>query len=57
MADLLGQRLVVGVGKPRRGKHGKRPGPPVHDDLCAYVDRRGVTRHTSSLPAPRTSCG
>ena len=31
-------------GKPKRAKNG-RPGPPVHDDLCAYVDRHGVTRH------------
>jgi putative transposase len=31
-------------GKPRRGK-GKKPGPPVHDDLCAMVDKHGVIRH------------
>ena len=24
---------------------GKRPGPPVHDDLCAVLDEHGVTRH------------
>ncbi|MGE9807412.1 IS3 family transposase [Janibacter sp. G1551] len=31
-------------GKPKRGK-AKRPGPPVHDDLCAVLDKHGVTRH------------
>ncbi len=29
----------------KKGKGGKRPGPPVHDDLCAYEDNHGVTRH------------
>jgi putative transposase len=28
----------------RRGKNGKKPGPPVHDDLCTVVDKRGVVR-------------
>ena len=28
-----------------RGKNGKKPGPPVHDDLCAVVDEDGRTRH------------
>lgn len=31
-------------GKPKRGKH-RRPGPPVHDDLCAVVDEHGRKRH------------
>ena len=31
-------------GKPRRSKH-RRPGPPVHDDLCAVTDEHGRTRH------------
>ena len=31
-------------GKPRRGRP-KKPGPPVHDDLCAVVDKHGVIRH------------
>ena len=31
-------------GKKRR-RNGKKPGPPVHDDLCAVVDKHGVTRH------------
>lgn len=32
-------------GKVKRGKNGKRPGPPVHDDLCAVVDDKGRVRH------------
>ena len=31
-------------GKPKKGK-AKRPGPPVHGDLCAVVDEHGVIRH------------
>ncbi len=37
-------------GKPKRGKNGK-PGPPVHDDLCAVVDKHGVTRHVFAADA------
>jgi putative transposase len=29
----------------KRGKNGKRPGPPVHDDLCAVTDEKGQIRH------------
>lgn len=34
------------------GRAGKKPGPPVHDDLCAFEDDHGVTRHhfTASKP-------
>src|SRR5699024_342258 len=28
-----------------RAKRGERPGPPVHDDLCAVVDADGRVRH------------
>src|SRR5699024_10037180 len=28
-----------------RAKNGKRPGPPVHDDLCAITDADGRDRH------------
>ncbi|CAN7546944.1 DDE-type integrase/transposase/recombinase [Microbacterium foliorum] len=38
-------------GKPKRGK-GRRPGPPVHDDLCAVVDEHGRTRHVFAADAP-----
>ncbi len=29
----------------KRGSNAKKPGPPVHDDLCAITDKHGVTRH------------
>jgi hypothetical protein len=38
-------------GKPKKGK-AKKPGPPVHDDLCAYVDEHGVTRHAFTAEEP-----
>ncbi len=36
----------------KRAKNGKRPGPPVHDDLCAVVDEHGRTRHVFTAEAP-----
>ncbi len=38
----------------KRGRNGKKPGPPVHDDLCAVVDEKGRCV-TCSPPTPRTS--
>jgi len=38
-------------GKPKKGK-AKKPGPPVHDDLCAFVDTHGVTRHEFNAEGP-----
>ena len=38
-------------GKPKKGK-AKKPGPPVHDDLCAVVDKHGVIRHVFEADAP-----
>ncbi|MDN5896235.1 MAG: IS3 family transposase [Nocardioides sp.] len=38
-------------GKPKRGK-AKKPGPPVHDDLCAATDKHGVIRHEFNAEAP-----
>ncbi|MDI4643264.1 IS3 family transposase [Rhodoblastus acidophilus] len=29
----------------KRGKNGKKPGPPVHNDLCAVTDDKGRVRH------------
>ena len=37
VADLLQQGWWSAFGKPKRGKASK-PGPPVHDDLCAVTD-------------------
>jgi transposase InsO family protein len=36
----------------KRGKSGKKPGPPVHDDLCAASDKHGVTRHEFTADTP-----
>jgi transposase InsO family protein len=36
----------------KRGKNGKKPGPPVHDDLCAVVDKHGATRHEFAAETP-----
>ena len=36
----------------KRGKNGKKPGPPVHDDLCAVVDEDGRVRHEFTAQAP-----
>ena len=36
----------------KRGKNGKKPGPPVHDDRCAITDEKGRTRHAFTAEAP-----
>ena len=38
-------------GKPKRGK-ARKPGPPVHDDLCAVIDEHGRTHHVFAADAP-----
>ena len=35
----------------KRGRNGKKPGPPVHDDLCAVTDEKGRTRHEFNAEA------
>ena len=35
----------------KRGRNGKKPGPPVHDDLCAVVDDKGRVRHEFTAEA------
>jgi putative transposase len=35
----------------KRGKNGKKPGPPVHDDLCAVTDDKGRVRHEFNADA------
>lgn len=37
-------------GKRKSGT--KKPGPPVHDDLCAVTDEKGRTRHEFSADGP-----
>lgn len=57
MADRTAWRICSQLGwwsafgKPKRGK-AKKPGPPVHDDLCAIVDTHGVIRHVFEADAP-----
>jgi transposase InsO family protein len=53
-----------GFGKKRRDKNGKKPGPPIHDDLCAAVDDKGRVwqEFTAEVPnrlwlADITECG
>ena len=36
----------------RHGKNGKKPGPPVHGDLCAVTDEKGRVRHEFKAQAP-----
>ncbi len=36
----------------KRGKNGKKPGPPVHDDLCAVTDEDGRIRHEFTADGP-----
>ena len=56
MADRTAWRIASAngwfsaFGKPTRGK-GRRPGPPVHDDLCAIIDEGGRTRHVFAAEA------
>ena len=35
----------------KRSKNGKKPGPPVHDDLCAVTDDKGHVRHEFTADA------
>lgn len=36
----------------KRGRSGKRPGPAVHDDLCAVTDDAGRVRHEFTASGP-----
>lgn len=49
MADRTAWRISSANGwwsvfGKKKGK-GNKPGPPVHDDLCAVTDEEGRTRH------------
>jgi transposase InsO family protein len=57
MADRTAWKICSQMGwfsafGKKRGRNGKRPGPPVHDDLCAVVDARGRIRHAFIADAP-----
>ena len=36
----------------KRGRKGKKSGPPVHDDLCAVADDKGNVRHEFAATGP-----
>jgi len=57
MADRTAWRICSQLGffsafGKKRGRNGKKPGPPVHDDLCAVVDEQGRVRHEFTAGAP-----
>ena len=57
MADRTAWRITSDNGwwstfGKKRGKNGKRPGPAVHDDLCAVTDENGKTRHEFTATGP-----
>ncbi len=57
MADRTAWRITSANGwwsafGKKKSKNGKRPGPPVHDDLCAQVDEHGRTRHVFAADRP-----
>jgi transposase InsO family protein/transposase-like protein len=57
MSDRTAWRIASSNGwwsafGKKRGRNGKKPGPPVHDDLCAVIDEDGRTRHVFAAEAP-----
>jgi transposase InsO family protein len=57
MADRTAWRICRDNGwwsafGKKRGKNGKKPGPPVHDDLCAVRDEKGRIRHEFTADGP-----
>ncbi|GAA2239127.1 hypothetical protein GCM10010401_09360 [Rarobacter faecitabidus] len=57
MSDRTAWRIASANGwwsafGKKRGRNGKKPGPPVHDDLCAVLDEDGRTRHVFAAEAP-----
>lgn len=57
MSDRTAWRIASANGwwsafGKKRGRNGKKPGPPVHDDLCAVIDKDGRTRHVFAADSP-----
>ena len=57
MSDRTAWRIASANGwwsafGKNRGRNGKKPGPPVHDGLCAVIDEHGRTRHVFAADAP-----
>ncbi|WP_206188185.1 DDE-type integrase/transposase/recombinase [Sanguibacter sp. HDW7] len=36
----------------KHAKNCRRPGPPVHDELCVQIDEKGRTRHVLAASGP-----
>jgi len=57
MAERTAWRTCSDLGwwsafEKKRGKNGKKPDPPVHNDRCAVVDDKGRVRHEFSTAGP-----
>lgn len=57
MAERTAWRICSELGwwsafGKKRGKNGRKPGPPVHDDRCAVIDERGRVRHEFTATGP-----
>ncbi len=57
MADRTAWRIASANGwwsafGKKRARNGKKPGPPVHDDLCAVTDENGRIRHEFTADWP-----
>ncbi len=48
---LCSAQGIFSVHAKKRGRN-RKPGPPVHDDLLAFIDERGRPRHDFSATAP-----
>jgi len=57
MSDRTAWRIASSNGRwsafgKKRGRNGKKPGPPVHDDLCAVTDEHGRVRYEFTADGP-----
>ncbi len=48
---LCSAQGIFSVHAKKRGRN-RKPGPPVHDDLLAFIDEHGRARHDFSATAP-----
>ncbi len=48
---LCSAQGIFSVHAKKRGRN-RKPGPPVHDDLLAFIDEHGRSRHDFSATAP-----
>lgn len=57
MADRTAWKITSANGwwsvfGKKKGNNGKKPGPAVHDDLCAVTDENGRVRHVFTADGP-----